>query len=236
MPPIRCILFDCISTLIDHEELPSTEQYAQWAYEGSGCEQFWPNFDQFVDLYLQARSEVPRALAEHQEYEFRERLRFICRSSLLTLEEREREEVVEKLYSTYWQSYSANCYASEDVADTLPILKGRFRLGVVSNFMVDGGIEGLLRKSRIDQFFDFVVTSIGAGWKKPHRRIYEAAINLAGVSPGEILFVGDDLECDFVGPKSVGVKSLLLDRNNDSHSVDDKVRSFAELLTYLNCD
>ena len=107
----------------------------------------------FVDLYLQARSEVPRALAEHQEYEFRERLRFICRSSLLTLEEREREEVVEKLYSTYWQSYSANCYASEDVADTLPILKGRFRLGVVSNFMVDGGIEELLRKNRIDQFF-----------------------------------------------------------------------------------
>ena len=139
--PIRCILFVCISTLIDHKELPSTEQYAQWAYEGSGCEEFWPNFDQFLELYLQARSEVPRALAEHQESEFRERLHFICSGSLLTLEEREREEVVEKLYSTYWQNYSANCYAREDVADTLPILKGRFRLGVVSNFMVEGGIE-----------------------------------------------------------------------------------------------
>ena len=233
---IRCILFDCISTLIDHRELPSTEQYAHWAYEGSGCEEFWHNIDQFVDLYLQAGSEVPRVLAEHQEYEFRERLRFICRSSLLTLEERKRDEVVEKLYCTYWQNYSANCYAREDVVHALPIFKDQFLLGVVSNFMVEGGIEELLRINNIDQFFEFVVTSIGAGWKKPHRRIYEAAINLAGMSPGEILFVGDDLECDFVGPKSVGVKSLLLDRNNDSHSVDDKVRSFAELLTYLNCD
>src|SRR5919201_57565 len=43
---------------------------------------------------------------------------------------------------------------------------------------------------------DAIVTSHSTGWQKPHRKIYERALELARVSAGEAVMVGDRLDAD----------------------------------------
>jgi putative hydrolase of the HAD superfamily len=88
----------------------------------------------------------------------------------------------------------------------------KFDIGVVSNFKVPGGIECILQQQRLAPFFNFVITSIQVGWRKPHKAIYKAALIASNVRPDEILFIGDDYENDFKGPKDIGMQALLLDR------------------------
>ena len=231
---IRCILFDCMDTLVDMRLQPSNEDYARWAFEESGLEDCWSNFQVFLDDYIVARTEIPKSLPEHKEYEFSDRLLYVCRKNCRNLREMSAEEPSEILYRTYWRRYAANTHVNDDVRVTLPVLRNGLRLGMLSNFMNRGGIEELLDRHRISQHFDFVITSINVGWRKPHEKIYERGIQMAGCEPNEILFVGDNYECDYVGPKGMGMKAVLLDRENVHVGVNERVRTVAELATLID--
>jgi ribonucleotide monophosphatase NagD (HAD superfamily) len=53
--------------------------------------------------------------------------------------------------------------------------------------------------------------SCEVGWRKPDKRIYLAVLSQAGLEMNrsvEVLFVGDNRECDIVGPRLVGMQSL----------------------------
>ncbi|MCV9963697.1 HAD family hydrolase [Pararhizobium sp. BT-229] len=51
------------------------------------------------------------------------------------------------------------------------------------------------------------------GAYKPQPEIYRAAIDLVGVTPERILFVGDTIRADVEGPCAVGMKAVHLDRS-----------------------
>lgn len=108
--------------------------------------------------------------------------------------------------------------------------KSRLTCGIVSNFMVENGIEELLSRFGVIQYFSFVVTSVGEGWKKPHSRIYDTAARLAKVANEKILFIGDNYECDYIGPRNYGFHSILLDKENRYPRVADSINSMDELL------
>ena len=44
--------------------------------------------------------------------------------------------------------------------------------------------------------------------------------------------IGDNIYCDYLGPKKVGINSVLLDRHN-KHDVEEKITSLSELPNYL---
>ncbi len=76
--PIRALLFDCMETLVDLDPLPTTEDYARWAFHGSGVESAWDSFEHFLGYYLQARQEVAAALPEYAEDNFLDRCTRLC--------------------------------------------------------------------------------------------------------------------------------------------------------------
>lgn len=226
MDNFECILFDCMETLVDLHKLPAFRDYALWAYEGSGVEELWEDFDEFFRYYILAKQELSSRLPEHADYEMLGRFLHIVRVSLPDLPYEMMEATAEKLYRNYWRNYRAGSYVREDVRRVLGELSGSCRMGVVSNFMVMNGIEELLELHGIRNCFDFVITSVAEGWRKPHPAIYNKAIELSGAIPERILFVGDDFVNDYEMPLKIGMKPVFLDRYGRHPEAESRVNDF----------
>lgn len=65
-----------------------------------------------------------------------------------------------------------------------------------------------------DLRFDKIFTSEDMKVYKPDIRFYETIIKRTGWNIDECLFVGDNILDDVYGPKSIGMKAVLIDRND----------------------
>jgi putative hydrolase of the HAD superfamily len=233
MNKIKYILFDCMETLIDLTQLPEQRDYAKWSFEGSGVEKFWTGFEEYFRLYQQAKSEIEDGLSEHEEYEMFDRFYPIARLQCGENANHVISGLSHSLYHCFWHTYLSKCYLKEDVKEMVPKLAEGFKLGVVSNFMVKNGIEELLTVHGLIKHFDFVVTSVNEGWRKPHPKIFAAAINLAGVSPEECIFIGDDYVNDFIGAANAGFKVVFLDRFDRHPEIGSRIRDFYKIRQFI---
>lgn len=68
--------------------------------------------------------------------------------------------------------------------------------------------------NRAELRIDHVFTSESLRVYKPQKEFYKAILERIGWEACDTLFVGDSLTDDVLGPKSVGMKAVLLDRNN----------------------
>jgi HAD superfamily hydrolase (TIGR01509 family) len=80
---------------------------------------------------------------------------------------------------------------------------------VISN--ADGHVEDLLRELGLLDGFTFVIDSARVGVSKPARRIFEIALETAGVEPGEAAYVGDMPSIDVAGAAGAGLLPILYD-------------------------
>jgi putative hydrolase of the HAD superfamily len=84
------------------------------------------------------------------------------------------------------------------------------KLGLVSNFTYAPVIYASLRKLGINQFFNAVVVSEHAGWRKPHKRIFQDALQRLQVTAEETIYIGDSPLEDIEGAKAVGMKTVFV--------------------------
>jgi putative hydrolase of the HAD superfamily len=61
-------------------------------------------------------------------------------------------------------------------------------------------------------YIDVFVTSARAGYRKPHPRVYQAALERTGFGADDAVFIGDSLRTDVLGPQRIGIRSVLLTR------------------------
>jgi HAD superfamily hydrolase (TIGR01549 family) len=112
-----------------------------------------------------------------------------------------------------WELFKRN-YFDSLFPDSLPILETLKRrgvpLGVVSNYGTH--LLDLLPKLNIFDYFNFIIVSAIVGVAKPHPRIFEIAIEEAGVPPHQILYVGDNPVDDVQGANQVGIDAVLINR------------------------
>jgi len=78
-----------------------------------------------------------------------------------------------------------------------------------------------------------VVTSARAGAAKPDARIFEQALQLAGVSPEEAVHVGDSIENDVEGARALGIRAVLVARDGPAPEGVEAVSSLSELPALL---
>jgi putative hydrolase of the HAD superfamily len=103
--------------------------------------------------------------------------------------------------------------AYPDAPPALAELRARgVALVVVSNW--DVSLLEVLRGVGLDGMVDGVVTSAQVGSPKPGRAIFEAALELAGVSSGRAVHVGDSIEHDVGGALAAGIRPVLLRRED----------------------
>ncbi len=113
-----------------------------------------------------------------------------------------------------------------DCLDTLGALRTRgIRVQIVSN-IDDEQLDGLVERLELDAVVDTWTSSESAQSCKPDARIYQVALAAAGCDAGEVLFVGDTVEHDIVGPRAQGMRTALLvadDRRDTSDGGADYV-------------
>lgn len=80
-------------------------------------------------------------------------------------------------------------------------------LGIVSDIDTDEA-HRMLDLFGLDETFDGVTTSEAVGYKKPDRRMFEDAIDRAGVDPARTLMVGDRYDHDMRGGKDAGLTTV----------------------------
>lgn len=101
----------------------------------------------------------------------------------------------------------------EDVVTALDTLRAAgLKLGVVSNF--EEWLERLLDELGVSGYFEVAVISGVEGLEKPDPRIFELAMERAGVSPERSVYVGDNPEFDVDPAAAVGMFPVLIDRRD----------------------
>ncbi len=115
------------------------------------------------------------------------------------------------------------------VPEALQLLNGLgLRLLVVSNS--DGTVERGLAEVGLRSHFTAVIDSSVVGFEKPDPRIFEHALERAGVPGRRALHVGDLYHADVTGARAAGVNAVLLDPFGDWPGVDcERARDLGEL-------
>lgn len=106
------------------------------------------------------------------------------------------------------------------------------RTVVVSN--ANGTLRAKLHRLGLDRLVDHVLDSDEVGVEKPDPRIFQIALEAAGVSAVAAVHVGDMYEVDVVGARAAGIHAVMVDPA-DLHRHRDcvRVRSLAELAEML---
>ena len=119
-----------------------------------------------------------------------------------------------------------------DALPALAELRGRdLTLVVASNW--DCSLPDWLRPPGILDLVDGVVTSAEVGAAKPSSRVFERALAVAGVEPGEALHVGDKLDNDVQGAAAAGVRAVLVQRDGRPPPGVEAIGSLSELAALL---
>lgn len=101
-------------------------------------------------------------------------------------------------------------WVREGTADLLGELKAAgYTLGVISNS--DGRVASLLEGAGLSSYLDVVIDSGVVGVEKPAPRIFELALDRAGLSPREALFTGDIYSVDVLGARAADLNGVLFD-------------------------
>ncbi len=124
---------------------------------------------------------------------------------------------------------------ADGVEEMLQELKGRYRLGVISDAIFSPGraLRELLAGYGILRFFEVLVFSDEIGCCKPDPRVFEAAARGLGVEFGQMAHIGDREQKDIDGPRAVGARGILCtavkDRGSAGTAADAVCKDLREL-------
>jgi epoxide hydrolase-like predicted phosphatase len=90
--------------------------------------------------------------------------------------------------------------------DFLRSLRGKYITGVISNAW--GDLRDYIMREKIDDPFDHIIISAEVGSAKPEAKIFQIALEQAGVKPKEMVFV-DDFVANIEGCEKLGIKGIL---------------------------
>jgi HAD superfamily hydrolase (TIGR01549 family) len=107
--------------------------------------------------------------------------------------------------------------------DALPVLEelraAELRIGLVSNGIRD--LTEFVAHHLLD--VDAIVDSRTHGRVKPHPTIFQAALDRLEVAPVETVMVGDSLEEDVEGARALGMRAILIDRQERHPDVEERL-------------
>lgn len=120
------------------------------------------------------------------------------------------------LKNLFWEFFGSKANLINGAKDLLESLTLRgLRMGMISNVAFPGKFhEEDLRRLDILKYFSKIWWSSQEGVRKPHRDLFLNALIYFGVSPQEVVYVGDTYSRDVVGPNSVKIDSILITDSN----------------------
>jgi HAD superfamily hydrolase (TIGR01509 family) len=214
MPRYTTVLFDMFDTLVrfNRERLPLVRVSGREVR--TSVARLYPlaaarfpgvTLDAFYDAFLGSyRDAEGQRGGDHREVPALERFGF-CYGRLGVDPAGLPEEFTEQLIGVHAASLAEAAEPMPGRDELFDWLRGRYRLGLVSNFDYSPTVLRILEEAGIRERFDALVVSDAVGWRKPSPKIFEAVFAALGVGAGECLFVGDRPDLDVAGARGVGM-------------------------------
>lgn len=96
---------------------------------------------------------------------------------------------------------------TEGIKNFLEYLKNKgIRTGVISNItFASSVVSERINRLLPENTFEFILTSSNYMFRKPHKRLFDLALEKAGLEPDEVWYIGDQYECDVKGSLNAGL-------------------------------
>lgn len=117
------------------------------------------------------------------------------------------DDVIDKLSQDYIAYLPHNNHLFDGAFKILDYLSAKYRLHIITNGFEEVQTKKLVN-SKIEKYFEAVITSEAAGVKKPHPKIFEMALKESGAIAGHSVMIGDTYEADIVGAQNVGMPAI----------------------------
>jgi len=224
---LKAVLFDAGNTVMLVNYAVVAKALAE---EGFDVEE-----DRVREAEYRARVRLDPILARRNSTEapeiFRTYIRFVCEG--LGVEWGAATERAFQRIAEYNREHNLWNQPSPQARAVLERLWGRsLVVGMISNS--DGSIERMINRNGLDAYFRFVLDSHVVGVEKPDPRIFQMALERAGVGPAEAVYVGDLYSIDVVGSRAAGLDAILLDPAGLWGHVDcPKARDLSEAATII---
>jgi putative hydrolase of the HAD superfamily len=235
---IKAVLFDMFDTLmlIEHEHAfynPSLRRAHEFLVQ-NGVN---VSFDVFRDAYIEARDALyAEADARLGEPHFNLRVANALHS--LGYDYDVSSEMVSGATLAFCEEFMNYVRIDENAEEVLRKLHGKYKLGIVSNFAIPECVSKLLEKHGLDVFFDAVVVSGAVNKRKPSPEIFQKALETLDVDAENTVFVGDTVDADIQGAKTVGMRTIFIERRAQKESErvcpDQTIRSLSDLSMALD--
>jgi putative hydrolase of the HAD superfamily len=234
---IKAVLFDLYGTLIDIETDESRDDiYRSIAhfltYQG-------------IDLHRdEVRDEYFRILKIQKE-ESREQYpeidveavwnSFLKQHKMTNVSER---KALSKMIAQLYRGISRKrLLLYPNVKNVLEDLSRNYRLAVVSDAQPCYVLPEI-RAVGLTGFFDPVVISAEYGYRKPDQRLFQKALDMIGLLPSNVVFVGNDMFRDIFGAGRLGIKTIFHASNQGEKEYkntipDYKIADFADVMKGL---
>lgn len=237
MMQVKAVLFDLFDTLLLLEEgdafyTPSLKRLHEFLTENA----INVSFGDFQRVYFEVRDELyARFEKSLEDPHFRVRVSGTLRRLGYGFEES--HPIVVGAVGAFADEFMRYVSLDNDALDVLQKLRRRFKLGVVSNFAMPECAWQLLDQFGLRELFEVVLISAEVNMRKPSHKIFDMALRILGLEASEAIFVGDTPGPDVRGPRSVGMKAVLIERRpmkRISNAKPDKIiRRLTDLLDVL---
>jgi len=217
--PIKAVLFDMFDTIMLIEKdpefyMPSLKRMYSYLC-GQGVD---VSFERFEQTYITERNKLFATADLHlEEPHFNVRVAATLRA--LGYDFDVSSPVVAAATCEFCEEFSKYVKIDADAEATLKALRRKYRLGMISNFAIPECVFKLLKTSGIDTFFDVIIVSGAVNRRKPHEEIFKTTLQLMGLTAEEAVFVGDTIDADIEGAKSVGMSAVYIERRNQKESL-----------------
>ena len=205
---IKGIFFDVGGTLYTYKNVKATTmETLQALKERLKLEH---EFEEVARIYGEANKEVDVLMADKPFYLFRDYFVDI-HNAFLRRVGKEHARDVQAWFTQYQNDKIMACMEIKpDCHDALSKIKDMgLYLSAVSN-ADDDMLEYLIQNERLDRWLTHWTASEAARSCKPDTGFYHVALKKAGLTPDQVLFVGDSMEQDVLGAQRVGIKTVLI--------------------------
>lgn len=226
----KCVLFDLDHTLWDYEcnaremllELHSTHALAE---KGIAFEDF---HRLFKSINLELWDLYDRGLIDNEVIRSQRFTRVLAGFGLVD------DRLSAVLSYEYLYGCPKKCNLMPHAKEVLEYLSKNYMLTVVTN-----GFEEIqhvkLSSGDITHYFDHVITSQKAGYKKPSRQIFDYALSVNNLACHEAIMIGDNLVTDIGGARNASIDTVFYNPAAVAHTaeVSHEIRCLSELQTIL---
>jgi HAD superfamily hydrolase (TIGR01549 family) len=232
---VEAVLFDLFDTLI---LLESNEAYYRPSltklHEFLVKNGINVSFEDFQRVYFEVRDKFYSESRNLEEPHFNVRVSETLKRLGYKLDAS--DPIVKGATTAFAEEFVRYATLDTEAPNVLRKLHEKYKLGLVSNFAIPEYGWKLLDKFSLKQFFDVIIISGEVNRRKPSPEIFEKALKSLSVEASRAVFVGDMLDLDVMGPKSVGMKTILIKRRpieNMSIKPDKVITHLCELLSVL---